>query len=50
MLTDYKWQTYHYHGSKKTFMSNRLARETSPYLLQHADSPVDWCFAEGESE
>ncbi len=23
-------------------MSNRLARETSPYLLQHADNPVDW--------
>ncbi|MGQ5635400.1 MULTISPECIES: thioredoxin domain-containing protein [unclassified Streptomyces] len=23
-------------------MPNRLARETSPYLLQHADNPVDW--------
>jgi uncharacterized protein YyaL (SSP411 family) len=23
-------------------MSNRLARETSPYLLQHKDNPVDW--------
>ncbi|MDH3350053.1 MAG: thioredoxin domain-containing protein [Gammaproteobacteria bacterium] len=23
-------------------MTNRLARETSPYLLQHADNPVDW--------
>ncbi len=23
-------------------MANRLARETSPYLLQHADNPVDW--------
>ncbi len=23
-------------------MSNRLALETSPYLLQHADNPVDW--------
>ncbi len=23
-------------------MSNRLATETSPYLLQHADNPVDW--------
>src|SRR5919199_3648544 len=21
---------------------NRLAEETSPYLLQHADNPVDW--------
>jgi uncharacterized protein len=23
-------------------MSNRLAQETSPYLLQHAGNPVDW--------
>jgi hypothetical protein len=23
-------------------MSNRLADATSPYLLQHADNPVDW--------
>lgn len=23
-------------------MSNRLAKETSPYLRQHADNPVDW--------
>ena len=23
-------------------MSNRLAGSTSPYLLQHADNPVDW--------
>ncbi|MFF4366408.1 thioredoxin domain-containing protein [Streptomyces sp. NPDC001594] len=23
-------------------MSNRLVNETSPYLLQHADNPVDW--------
>ena len=23
-------------------MSNRLIHETSPYLLQHADNPVDW--------
>jgi uncharacterized protein len=23
-------------------MGNRLAGETSPYLLQHADNPVDW--------
>src|SRR5881398_1841431 len=22
---------------------NRLARERSPYLLQHAHNPVDWC-------
>jgi uncharacterized protein YyaL (SSP411 family) len=23
-------------------MSNRLVHETSPYLLQHAENPVDW--------
>jgi uncharacterized protein len=23
-------------------MTNRLAKETSPYLLQHKDNPVDW--------
>ena len=23
-------------------MTNRLAHETSPYLRQHADNPVDW--------
>ncbi len=23
-------------------MANRLGRESSPYLLQHADNPVDW--------
>ena len=23
-------------------MTNRLAAETSPYLRQHADNPVDW--------
>ena len=23
-------------------MANALARETSPYLRQHADNPVDW--------
>ena len=28
-------------------MPNRLAQETSPYLLQHADNPVDW-YAWGE--
>src|SRR6266511_3657379 len=28
-------------------MANHLARETSPYLLQHKDNPVDW-YAWGE--
>jgi uncharacterized protein YyaL (SSP411 family) len=23
-------------------MPNRLAQESSPYLLQHAQNPVDW--------
>ena len=23
-------------------MANRLAKEKSPYLLQHAENPVDW--------
>ncbi len=23
-------------------MANRLAAATSPYLLQHAENPVDW--------
>ena len=23
-------------------MSNRLIHESSPYLLQHAENPVDW--------
>lgn len=27
---------------KEQPMSNRLANETSPYLLQHKDNPVDW--------
>ncbi|MGQ9463838.1 MAG: thioredoxin domain-containing protein, partial [Candidatus Fervidibacter sp.] len=26
----------------KPSQKNRLAKETSPYLLQHADNPVDW--------
>src|SRR3954451_18053907 len=24
------------------YVANRLARETSPYLLQHSENPVDW--------
>jgi uncharacterized protein YyaL (SSP411 family) len=30
------------HSAYHAFMSNRLAAETSPYLLQHKDNPVDW--------
>ena len=34
-------------GAGRTFptlavMANKLAEESSPYLLQHADNPVDW--------
>ena len=28
--------------SRKNSHQNRLAGETSPYLLQHANNPVDW--------
>ena len=30
--------TSHARGARR----NRLAGESSPYLLQHADNPVDW--------
>jgi uncharacterized protein YyaL (SSP411 family) len=30
------------HRNYRAEMANRLAAETSPYLLQHADNPVDW--------
>jgi uncharacterized protein len=30
------------HGADRSSRSNRLAAETSPYLLQHAHNPVDW--------
>src|SRR5215470_15769778 len=29
-------------GLRLSVMPNRLARESSPYLLQHANNPVDW--------
>jgi uncharacterized protein len=29
-------------GGRVGLMANRLANATSPYLLQHADNPVDW--------
>src|SRR3954453_14262076 len=32
----------HSYASLKLDMPNRLADETSPYLLQHANNPVDW--------
>jgi uncharacterized protein YyaL (SSP411 family) len=30
------------HGDARPVHTNRLAGETSPYLLQHAHNPVDW--------
>ena len=30
------------HGERAAGPENRLAQETSPYLRQHADNPVDW--------
>src|SRR6188472_2733525 len=30
------------HTPARSEHTNRLARETSPYLLQHAHNPVDW--------
>src|SRR5438105_5673480 len=29
-------------GERRCSVANRLAQETSPYLLQHAENPVDW--------
>src|SRR5438552_5378236 len=29
-------------GTQDAEFTNRLAKETSPYLLQHAHNPVDW--------
>jgi uncharacterized protein YyaL (SSP411 family) len=34
---------------EQMFMPNRLAAETSPYLLQHAANPVDWQPWDGEA-
>lgn len=30
------------HGAHKKYPANRLAKESSPYLLLHAHNPVDW--------
>ncbi len=29
-------------NKEKTKSKNHLTDQTSPYLLQHADNPVDW--------
>ncbi|MEQ9562250.1 MAG: DUF255 domain-containing protein, partial [Woeseiaceae bacterium] len=33
---------YSAHMTQDDAKTNRLAGETSPYLLQHASNPVDW--------
>ena len=35
-------RTRHLHPDAAALFTNRLALETSPYLLQHAHNPVDW--------
>ena len=32
----------HSSSTQTNHSANRLAKETSPYLLQHAHNPVDW--------
>ena len=38
----YDARTHHKQGDGSPRYANRLIRETSPYLLQHAHNPVDW--------
>ncbi|MBN8439506.1 MAG: thioredoxin domain-containing protein [Candidatus Accumulibacter sp.] len=35
-------RTHHLDGDGRPLFTNRLALETSPYLLQHAHNPVNW--------
>ena len=42
MLESMLTESHPLHLSPEVPMPNRLADETSPYLLQHADNPVDW--------
>src|SRR4051812_16525057 len=43
MGTDPLWHSRTAHSrSTALAVMNRLANETSPYLLQHAHNPVDW--------
>ena len=39
---DYQARTRYLDGNKQPQYINRLIREDSPYLLQHAHNPVDW--------
>ena len=39
---DYEPRTHHLRADGGPLYTNRLIRESSPYLLQHAHNPVDW--------
>lgn len=39
---EYRINTIHLDESENPQYTNRLIRQTSPYLLQHAHNPVDW--------
>ncbi len=39
---DYTPRTEHLHDNGEPHYTNRLIREDSPYLLQHAHNPIDW--------
>ena len=39
---DYVPRTHHKRDDGSPMYTNRLVRETSPYLLQHAHNPVNW--------
>jgi uncharacterized protein YyaL (SSP411 family) len=36
------WTSFYHPVKRKRSMSNQLKNATSPYLLQHAENPVDW--------
>ena len=38
----YEPRTHHKHADGRPKFTNRLIRQSSPYLLQHAHNPVDW--------
>lgn len=41
-IPDYAPRTEHLHDDGEPHYTNRLIREDSPYLLQHAHNPIDW--------
>src|ERR1700737_581523 len=40
--SDYNEVRFAWRSLESCYMANRLALETSPYLLEHAENPVDW--------